>query len=303
MNRLFKIIVVLLAFPVLALGQEEEVVEHKDIDRTFSGQTIINAQSVDLMPKTKGFGMIIQHRFGTITPDKQAILQFLGFDLPANIRFGFSYTFCRWFQMDIGRTKAAKMYDLGGKFRIMKQTTDNHRPLSISAYANIAINSDEFPMVSDREFFSDSVTPFKYRFEHRMNYSLQFMFARKFGDIASVQLSPILTYRNLAPAYGSNLAFSIPISGRFKVSKKSSILFEYAPVIVGRQPSNHLDPFSIGYEIATVGHVFQIVFSTTNEIMENRLYSEPTQRYDKGYFLLGFNIMRSIWIRPKKKKQ
>ncbi|MCB9186489.1 MAG: hypothetical protein H6601_07050 [Flavobacteriales bacterium] len=297
-----KCILVLLVLPFLALGQEEEI-EHKEIDKSFNGYTIINSQSVDLMRKTRGFGVMIQHRFGTITPDKQAIMQFLGFDLPANIRFGFSYSFCKWFQLDIGRTKTAKMYDLGGKFRIMKQTTDNHLPLSISAYANVAINSDEFPKVSDREFFADSITPFKYRFEHRLYYSIQFMIARKFGNVASAQLSPILTYRNLAPALGSNLAFAIPISARFKVSKKGSILVEYAPVIVGRQRNDHLDPLSIGYEIATAGHVFQIVFSTSKEILENRLYAEPTERYDKGYFLLGFNIMRQIWIRPKRNKK
>lgn len=303
MIRKRNIFILICWVPLFVFAQEENETEHKEVSKVFNGQTIINAQSVDLLPKTKGFGVVIQHRFGTITPDKQAIMQFLGFDLPANIRFGFSYSFCNWFQVDIGRTKTDKMYDLGGKFRIMKQTTDNHRPLSISAFGNVAIMSADFPVVSDREFFADSITPFAYRFEHRLRYSLQFMFARKFGEVASVQLSPILTYRNLAPALGSNLAVAIPISGRFKVSKKGSILFEYAPVILGRQPNNHLDPFSIGYEIATAGHVFQIIFSTSNEIMENRLYSEPTERYDKGYFLLGFNIMRSIWIRPKKKEK
>ncbi|MCF8256812.1 MAG: DUF5777 family beta-barrel protein [Flavobacteriales bacterium] len=273
---------------------------HEPVNHVFAGQTVINSQSADLLPRTRGFGITIQHRFGAIGPDKQSYMQFLGFDLPANIRFGFSYAFCKWFQADLGRSKNSKMVDLGGKFRILKQTVDNHVPVSVSAYLNAAIMTDEFPVVTDRDFFADSVTPFEYRFEHRMYYAAQAMVARKFGQHFSLQLAPIVTYRNLAPPYMSNLTVALPISGRVKVSPKGSILFEYAPVVFGRQQGSHLDPFSIAYEIATAGHVFQIVLSTSTEIIEHRLYSLPSERYDKGYFLLGFNIGRVLWLKPRR---
>ena len=275
----------------------------EDVNHVFPGQAVINSQSVDLIQRTRGFGFSIQHRFGAFGPDRQAYMQFIGFDLPANIRFGFSYAFCKWFQADIGRTKNGKMVDLGGKFRILKQTTDNRMPLSMSAYITTAIMTDDFPMVTDRHFFADSVTPFEYRFEHRMYYAAQVMAARKFGQRFSLQIAPILTYRNLAPAGMSNLTVAVPISGRIQVSPKGAVLFEYAPVIHGGQPGSYLYPLSLAYEVATAGHVFQILLTTSAEIVEHRLYSLPTEQYDKGYFLLGFNIGRILWLKPRRPKK
>ena len=277
--------------------------EHEGVGRTFSGQVVINTQSADLMPKVRGFGFIVQHRFGAFGPDEQVYKQFIGMDLPANLRLGLSYAPCRWFQIDLGRTKSGKAVDLGGKFRIMGQTTDEHSPLSISAYLSAAVMTDDWPASTGREFYPDSVTPFDYRFEHRMSYAVQVMIARKLWNWGAVQVSPVVAWRNLAPVGGSNLAVSVTVAARFRVSPKGSILIEYPAIVYGRQPTDHLDPMSIAYEIATTGHVFQIVLSTGTEILEQRLLHTPAQRYDKGYVLLGFNISRVLVFKPRKSKK
>lgn len=281
-----------------AIGQEEQA--HPPVGRIFAGQLVINTQSVDLLPTVRGMGVMIQHRFGAFGPDRQAYMQLLGMDLPSNIRFGFSYTLFDRVQLDLGRTKEGKLIDGGVKVAILRQTADNHIPLSVSAYLNAVIMTDDFPVVSDREFFADSITPFTYSFAHRMYYSAQVMVARKFGSRFSLQISPIVTYRNLAPTGNTNLTFALPLSGRVKVSPKGSILFEYGAVVHGRQAGRHLDPFSIGYEVATAGHAFQFILSTSGAILENSLYATPTERYDQGYFLLGFNIARQLHFKPRR---
>jgi hypothetical protein len=55
----------------------------------------------------------------------------------------------------------------------------------------------------------------------------------------------------------------------------------------------------MGYEVATAGHVFQIVLASSPEIVEHRLYTMPITRYDEGYFHLGFNIARTLFVKPK----
>lgn len=290
-----------LAVPLLAIGQEQP--EHEPVPRLFAGHLVVNSQSADLMPKVRGFSFDIQHRFGAFGPDEQVYKQFLGMDLPANIRFGFIYSPLKWMQLDLGRTKSSKAIDLGGKFSLMHQTDDNHYPLSISAYLNAAVMTDDFPALTGRDFYPDSVTPFEYRWQHRFSYTAQVMVGRRVTRWFSAQLAPVVAWRNLAPAGGSNLAVALVASLRFKVSPKGSLLIEYPAVVFGRQPTAHLDPFSFAYEVATQGHVFQIVISTTTEILEQRTYHSPAQRYDKGYVLLGFNISRTLLFKPKKPKQ
>ena len=106
-------------------------------------------------------------------------------------------------------------------------------------------------------------------------------------------------YRNLVPEGGSNLTVALPLSGRVKVTTKGAILFEYTPILVGRQPEDHLNPVALAYEVSTLGHVFQIVVASSSHILEKDLYTTPTVRYDDGYVLLGFNIARTLFVKPK----
>jgi hypothetical protein len=224
-------------------------------------------------------------------------------DLPANIRLGFNYSPTKWLQIDLGRTKSSKAIDLGAKVRLMLQTTDNHSPLSISAYLDASVMTDDFPALTGRDFYPDSVTPFTYKWQHRFRYQAQVIVGRRMTRWLSVQVAPVVVWRNLAAVGGSNLAITVVTSIRFKVSPKGSILLDYPAVVYGRQATGHLDPMSIAYEVATQGHVFQILLSTTTDILEQYSYHEPAQRYDRGYVLLGFNISRTLLFKPRARKK
>lgn len=274
-------------------------IPHEYVSNSFGGTYVINTHSVEVVPKKRAFGFMIQHRFGAVRPDEQALKQFIGLDLPANIRFAFQYAPMRDTQLELGRSKNGKTWDLGMKARLLKQTEGNEMPVSLTVSGNAGLMSDDFPVTNDRLFFADGVTPFAYRFEHRLSYNAQVIVARKMNARLSLQLAPVITYRNLVPMGGSNLTTALALSGRVKVSMKGSVLFEASPIVTGRQPKDHLEPIAVGYEVATLGHVFQIVLSSGQEIIEQRLYSTPVSRYDEGYFHLGFNISRVLLVRPK----
>lgn len=269
------------------------------VTNTFSWTQVINAQTIEVVPRKRSFGFMIQHRFGAISPDEQSYKQFLGLDLPANIRFGFQYALSDRMHLEIGRSKNGKVIDLAAKARILRQTKDGSMPVSVTGFFDAGVVTEDFPTLGENVYFADGITPFEYEFKHRMSYNTQVIVGRRFNDDLSFQLAAVGIYRNLAPAGGSNLTVALPLSGRFKVSTKGSILVEYAPIVEGRQPNDHLDPVAIAYEIATLGHVFQIIVASSSEILEQRLYSSPPIRYDEGYVLLGFNIARTLFVKPK----
>lgn len=292
MKELFLFAFSLLCF-ISAKAQEPEYVMG-----TFRGNTLINTPSVE-MTSPKSFDFTIRHRFGMIGFDSTAYQQFLGMDLPANIRFGFVVPVRKRFNVGFGRTKYGKTVDLDLKISLLKQTEDGKMPVSLAAYMGAAMNTDRFPRVPDYAFFGDSVTAFAYRFSHRMSYVSQVIVARKFSEKFSLQLQPAFIYKNLVPVGSDNYTIVIGAGGVIKTGISSSILFECA-WRANNQPVNDAYPVSLAWEFGTVAHVFQIVISSTSELIEQDLHTKSAYDYLKGKFTLGFNIRRTTWLNNDK---
>ena len=270
------------------------------VTNTFSWTQVINAQTIEVVPRKRSFGFMIQHRFGAVGPDKQAYKQFLGLDLPANIRFGFQYALTDRLQLEIGRCKTGKTIDLSVKGRLLRQTVDGRTPVSVTGYFSTAVMTDDFPSLGTNYFYADLATPFTYETRHRFSYTTELIVARRFSDVLSAQIAGAIAYRNLVPVGGSNLTVALPLSGRVKVTTKGAVLFEYTPILVGRQAKDHLNPLAVAYEVATLGHVFQIIVASSSHIPEKDVYTNPTTPYDEGHLLLGFNIARTFLVKPRK---
>ncbi|MBK6342291.1 MAG: hypothetical protein IPF41_06805 [Flavobacteriales bacterium] len=292
--------IAVLGIATAATSTAQEEPQREYVTGTFAGTQVVNTHSVEVVPRKRSFGFMIQHRFGEVTPDEEAWNQFVGLDLPANIRFAFQYSPLRDVQLELGRSKNGKVWDLELKARLLKQTEEEEMPVSLTVMGNAGFMSDRFPRVGERDFFADGVTPFEYTLAHRFSYNTQIIVGRRFNRWFSAQLAGIVVYRNLVPVGGSNLTLAIAGATRFKVSPKGSILLEASPILEGRQASEHREPVAIAYEVATHGHVFQIVLASSQEIIEPRLYTLATSRYDQGRFHLGFNIARTLFVKPKR---
>ncbi|MCG3165339.1 MAG: hypothetical protein POELPBGB_01102 [Bacteroidia bacterium] len=288
-------ILILLAASVIPSYSQEEEITYVTIFRSIQ---LINMQTAEVIPQ-KGFDFSIRHRFGMIGADSSVYQQFLGLDLPANIRFGFAFPILKNLYVGAGRTKTGKTIDLEAKYLFLRQTEDNKMPFSIAAYFNTGIMTDKFPKVPDYAYFSDNTTPFEYKFSHRLGYNIQLIFARKFSERISFQIAPVLIYKNLVAAGAENHTFSIPVGGAIKTSLKSSVIFEYAYRFNNR-PEHNDYPLSIAWESGTVGHTFQIVISSSNELLEQETYTKKSFNYLKGNFALGFNMRRVFWYKKKK---
>jgi hypothetical protein len=61
--------------------------------------------------------------------------------------------------------------------------------------------------------------------------------------------------------------------------------------------------FSLGWDIETGGHVFQLVFSNSQSLIEPQYIGKTTGRWNKGDIYFGFNISRNFNISKKAKSR
>jgi len=263
------------------------------VKNIFTSTQVVNAQTTEVLPK-KSWEFKIQHRFGKIGLDSSLVQDFLGMDHTANIRIAFGYSFSDRFYMAVGRTKVLKTYDFEGKYLLMKQTKEQKFPLSIALYANAAIRTERFPNIPDSAYFGDWSTDFYYKPSHRLAYNTQIIFSSKINDAISLQLTPILIYENLVGPDLENHTMALSFSGRFKTGLNSSILFEYGHVLNIRT-NGFVNPASLAYEIGTSGHAFSFFITSSQSILEQRIYTNSSYDYGNAEFILGFSIKRNFW--------
>jgi len=295
-NAIIAVCIFILILPLSGFSQEEK----EYVFGTFRSCQLVNAQTSEMV-QPKSFEFSIRHRFGMIGPDSSSYEQLLGLDLPANIRFGFVFPLTQKINIGIGRTKNEKTFDGEIKYLLLHQTEDNKMPLSVVVYFNAAIKSSRFPKVSEYAFFSDGVTPFKYNFNHRIAYCSQLIITRKISEYFSMQITPVYIYKNLVRPGGENRTVSVPVSCIYKTGLHSSLVFEYAYRFNNRPPENNY-PLSVAWEIGTTGHIFQLVATSSGELVEQEVYTKNGYNYLKGKFALGFNIRRTFWKKKSKIK-
>ena len=257
----------------------------------FKNKQLINTQTT-VIPD--GFDFTIQHRFGQIALDDSFYDEFLGFDLPANIRFSLSYKLSDKLYVGVGRTRVGKTVDFEGKYLICNQDSDGSVPLSVALFSSIGMRTQPFD-VNNNMFFSDSVTPFSYLFAHKLDYNTQLILSKSLTDKIAFQLSPTIVYKNLVDAGQNNFNLAIPFSGKYQYSFGSAVVFEYG-YCFGREGGVFAHPFSVGFEFGTAGHVFQLFMTNSSSLREVNLYTTNVYDFSKTEFLFGFNIRRVWWF-------
>ncbi|MBK9638071.1 MAG: hypothetical protein IPO63_09735 [Bacteroidetes bacterium] len=277
---------------------QQEMVEDNGIN-AFRNTININCQTTTTIAP-RSFEFQIRHRFGSLKPDKSIITDFFGFDATANIQFIFDMALGKNNMITVGRLKTDKTFKLGIKRVFLKQVEDNITPISLSVYSDVSIKTTPFNKIPPYTFFEDSVTPFKNKFAHRLQYLSQLIISKNVNGLLSLQLSPTLIYQNLVDINESNLSFAIPFSAAIKTGIFTSIIFEYS-YLINYKTENELYPLSIGLEFGTAGHVFQIIASSTAGLSETEIYSSSPLNYNRGEFLLGFNIRRTFVKKLKTK--
>jgi len=247
---------------------------------TFKSTRIITGHSIERMTEGQ-LDFRISHRFGTLN---SGAYNFWGLD-QASTHLSLEYGITDWVMAGIGRGTYEKTFDGFLKFSILRQSTgDREMPISISYMTSAAINSLKLNL------------PGKVYFWSRLSYVHQLLIGRKFNERFSLEINPTFLHRNLVKTeLDPNDLWSIGLGGRFKLTKRVSVNFEYYYVIPPINDFRSLktyNPLSIGFDIETGGHVFQLHLTNSLAMIEKGFIGETTGSWTKGDIHFGFNISR-----------
>jgi hypothetical protein len=243
-------------------------------EKTFSTVRIGVVQSVMTVPHGE-FHVVIQHRFGDISGGGY---QFFGLD-GALTRIGFDYGISNWLSAGIGRSIYEKEYDLELKAVILKQNEINI-PFSLSYYIAVIDNTLNYYFPQGHSSFGS-----------RLTFDNQLIVARNQG-IFSLQVSPIWLHSDYEVRTGGSLnIFAISLDARVRLSEKLGLIGEYMPILT-KEDFTKTNPLTVGLDINTGGHQFQLVFSNSQGTNEQQIATNTVGSWTKGHIYFGFNLTR-----------
>lgn len=276
-----------LLLPILGMGQNT-------VPRTFKDRRIINAHSVETLPKRK-LDIRIGHRFGDFLGDNGGWTTLYGLEAARDVMIGGEYGVTDNFMIGVNRTKGAgplrQLVNGFLKYRLVKQRTDNTISFTITLLGVASLATQEASSLPDQ------LTSFD-QFAHRLSYTTQVMLASRLTDRFSVQIAPTLTHLNLVEFGDENNLYSLGVAARWQVTKVIGLLADFnLPVNSDRSPfaeneSEFRVPLGFAIEFDTGGHVFQVNFTNSEGIIEPDYLSNTTSNWGEGEFRLGFTISR-----------
>jgi len=255
----------------------------------FKSPRVINGHSMEFLnPGT--MDVRILHRFG---PLDQGVKNFFGLD-QASMRLGFDYGIFRNLMIGIGRSTYQKEIDGYVKYApLMQSTGPGGIPFTFAAVAGMTMNSMPWQDKTRVNFFTS-----------RLGYYFQGIIGRKFSDKFTLQVSPTLVHTNLVPYHDqSNDVYALGVGGRFKLSRRVAFTFDCFHNFNGLVDDVSYDPISIGFDIETGGHVFQLHFSNASGMNERAFINETYGDWLKKQIHFGFNLSRVFQIRKAKAKK
>jgi len=268
----------------------EAIVKKKSYTRnTFEGNFLIDNQTV-MVPIKGTFEFDIYHRFA---PIDKGFTDLFGLFGSANMRLGFSYSLLNDLQIGFGANNHNMQVDFNAKYAIVKQTRDNAMPVSVTFFGDVAMDtrakSSVLPIVNTTD---------------RLSYFSQLMVARKISEKFSLQGSINYTHFNNVEGYlddknivqpkMKNDHLSFALTSRYKISPKTSIVFNYEQPLTTHYMNNPKPNLSLGLDMKSSGHDFQVFFGNYGyTVPQNNSFLNQND-YAKGQYVIGFNMSR-LW--------
>lgn len=255
------------------------------VTAAFKSPRVIMSHSIEMV-KTGVLDFRILHRFGNVN---EGIGELFGLD-QATIRLGFDYGISNNLSIGIGRGNYKKEIDGFLKYRPIQQSTGSGAtPVSLLLVGGTTVQTAPWAGAEKQESFVN-----------RQSHYGQVIVGRKFSEAFSFQLSPTIVHHNLVPAADPNDTYAVGTGARLRLSRRVTLNADYVVVFNKAESFATYNPLSVGVDIETGGHVFQVHLTNAIGMNERAFLTETTNRWSKGDIQFGFNISRSFQAKKKK---
>lgn len=276
------IYILILFIPILGFAQDDLLseidVEVEDDYKTaaFKGLKIVNFESTKMVSKKELF-FVVAHRFGSI---ETGFEDFFGLD-QAVTRLNFIYGISDGINIGVSRSSFRKIYESSLKIRLLREKKGGS-PVTIVSSSNILINTS-----LDRDFLPGL------EFVNRLGYTTQLLISKKFNQNFSLQLMPTFFHDNFVEVdEQDNSQYVLGFGGRHKITKRWSLNMDYGWHLNRASTSPFRNPLSIGFDLETGGHVFQLHFTNAQPMNTNPFLGQATGDWTEGNIFFGFNLSR-----------
>ena len=291
----------IVCFANFSIAQEDDLLKELDSlsqeeirfePPAFKALQIGNLQSTKLVDKGDLY-LIVAHRFGSI---KGGIREFYGLD-QANTKIQFLYGVHQKLQLGISRDSYEKTYSGTAKLGLFQQS--DKMPINLVLYSTLDINT-----------LLQKTTYPGLKFFDRFAYTTQILTSRRFSEKLSLEIAPVYVRQNLvdlnyAQTTISNTEslfgfispapwnqFLLAVGGRYKLTKRLSVNMDYAYNFSKNTSSLFKNPLTMGIDIETGGHVFQLLFTNSRASNDAAFLTEALGDWSKGDISFGFNVVR-----------
>lgn len=267
------------------LGEEKQ--ETEQVKNAFKSTRVIMGHSTEMLAA----GVLdfrILHRFGKVN---EGAYEMFGLD-KASIRLGLDYAISNRFTVGIGRSTTKKETDAFVKTRLLWQTRGaKNFPFALTLVNGMTVDGLKWQDTERTNYFTS-----------RLAYYHQLIIARKFSESFTLQLAPTYVHRNLVQlSTQENDIGGMGIGSRLKLTKRIALMVDYF-YVPKRGSDEFISPLSLGFDIETGGHVFQLHFTNALGMNERAFIADTAGKWDKGDIHFGFNISRVFTLSTKNRK-
>ncbi len=258
------------------LGSDEKTTEYAKY--SFKTNRIINMHSLENTAEGV-LDMKISHRFGVID---EGIYDLFGMDQSTQ-RIGFDYGITNDLTVGFNRNSVKKALDGFFKYRLLRQSKGKiNMPITLSLITSMAVETQKW---ADQTRDNKSSS--------RLFYTNQILIGRKFNDIFTLELAPTVVHRNLVLTKAEkNTVLAMGIGGRIRLNRRTTFNAEYIYVLPNQLGDAYKNSLSIGVDIETGGHVFQLHFTNSTSMSEYSYITQTEKNWGKNAVRFGFNVSR-----------
>ena len=265
--------------------------EREVVTATFKSPKLVLLQTNETQ-SDKTLTVWIGHRFGDLTGESGGVRNLFGLDNASDIHLGLDYGLTEDLTLGIGRSRFDQSYNLQAKYRLLKQL-EQGMPVSVTLFGQSS-------WITRKEYF-DNEFPAE---GDRISHFLQVILARKFSPGFSFMVNPGYLFRSQVRVAGDKENFFVlGFGGRLKLTKRLSLIADYTLVNGLDRPGDleveHYNPFGVGLEIQTGGHVFSLNFQNSAYITANNFIPHTQNSWTDDGVRFGFTITREFYLGPK----